>query len=165
LRPDALTRQKLDAVNAQIGLDGGRKLKPSNLHVTLVYLGNVDDAMRLAITQQASYIQVAPFTFQLDDIAHWRESKTLCLTVSQQPQALQHLVDSLMAIAAQYPIHLHDRPYCAHVTLMRKVKQAYPLSFMPITWAAKDFVLVESISTPNGVVYEVLERWPLNTSH
>lgn len=162
LWPDALTRQKLDAINARIELKGVRKLKPSNLHITLVFLGNIEDRMLADIAEQAGHIQVPNFTFQLDGIEHWREPKTICLTVNQPPQALHKLVGSLVDIVKQYPIHLHERLYRAHVTLMRKAKADYSLAFEPVLWKAKGFVLVESISTPNGIVYEVLERWPLN---
>lgn len=161
LWPDESTRQQIDVINQKVDLAGVRKLKPSNLHVTLVFLGNVDAETQQALSAQASKIQVPGFLFQLDEMAYWREPKTVCLTVSQQPQALHELVDALVNIVKPYPIFLHDRPYCAHVTLMRKAKQDYTMEFASITWQARDFVLVESISTPDGIVYEVLERWPL----
>lgn len=159
LWPDAITRQKLALVNESIDLAGVRKLKPSNLHVTLAFLGNVEDDVQDHMMQKVARLHASSFTFQLDGIEHWQTPKTICLTASRQPQALHYLVSSLVGIIKQYPIFLHDRPYCAHVTLMRKAKVNYELTFKPITWKAKQFVLVESISTPDGIVYEILERW------
>lgn len=161
LWPDTITRQKLDKVNENIDLVGARKLKPGNLHVTLVFLGSVEGNVLDNIVQKVEQINGTSFTFQLDGIEHWHSPKTLCLTAGQQPQALHHLVNALVDIVKQYPIFLHDRPYRAHVTLMRKAKFGYELMFEPITWIAKQFVLVESISTPAGIVYEILESWPL----
>jgi 2'-5' RNA ligase len=161
LWPDDATRQHIDVENQRIPLTGVRKLKPSNLHVTLVFLGNVDAAMTAAMVERVSLIQAKAFSFQLDGIEHWHTPKTLCLTVSQQPQALHDLVEQLVTIVADYPIHQHDRPYRAHVTLMRKAKSEYPLTFNPIEWQARDFVLVESRSTEQGIQYDVLARWPL----
>lgn len=164
LWPDKQTRGKLHTVNAAIHLEGVRKLKPSNLHVTLLYLGNLEAKTRAEISMQVARIESSTFEFLFDGLEHWREPKTLCLTASHQPKALTNLVDQLVDIVKPYPIHIHDRPYRAHVTLTRKAKTDYALDFAPITWTATDFVLVESISTADGIVYEVLERWPLIAS-
>ncbi len=161
LWPDAKTRQRLHDENSRIALPSVRKLKPSNLHVTLLYLGNIDDQTMDALMRHADNIQCPEFSFMLDGIAHWQASKTICFTVGEQPAALQGLVDQLKEIAADYPIYLHERPYRAHVTLMRKAKEYYPLVFNAIEWVAKDFVLVESTSTEKGIQYDVLARWPL----
>lgn len=161
LWPDEFTRQRIDAENQRISQTGVRKLKPSNLHVTLVFLGNVNVEMTAAMVERVARIQASDFSFKLDGIEHWHKPKTLCLTVSQQPKALHDLVEQLATIVADYPIHQHDRPYRAHVTLMRKAKSEYPLTYQPIAWYAHDFVLVESTSTEHGIQYDVLARWPL----
>lgn len=162
LWPDKKTRKQIDAVNQQIDLPSVRKLRPANLHNTLLYLGNLDAKSQKAIVEEASKIQVPAFTFALDGLQYWKTPKVLCLTTSQHPPAMLALVNQLVAIAEDYPmIYLHDRPYQAHVTLMRKAKSGYPLAVATITWQAKDFVLVESVSTPKGIRYDILERWPL----
>lgn len=161
LWPRESTRQAIDTLNASIYLTGVRKLRPSNLHVTLVFLGNVDDAMRLSMVARVDAMREKAFTFSFDGIEHWQASKTICLTTSHQPPALLALVGSLNAVVKDYPIFMHDRPYRVHVTLMRKAKQDYPLSYQPIIWQANDFVLVESQSTEDGIRYTVLNRWPL----
>lgn len=162
LWPDQQTRKKIDAVNQQIVLPGVRKLRPANLHNTLLYLGNLDTKIQKAIVEEASKIQLPAFTFALDGLQYWKIPKVLCLTAAQHPLAMLALVDQLVAIAQDYPmIYLHDRAYQAHVTLMRKAKTECPLTIEPIKWQANDFVLVESVSTPTGIRYDILERWPL----
>ncbi len=162
LWPEAEVREKIDALNRQVELAGVRKLKPQNLHMTLLYLGNINTAMQKEIILKVAQINSRLFDFQLDAIAYWKTPSVICLIVSQQPKPLLALVNQLVEICKEFPIHMHDRPYQAHVTLMRKAKQAYPLNYAPIHWSAKDFVLVESISTPTGIRYEILERWPLS---
>ncbi len=162
LWPNEKTRKQIDAVNKQVALANVRKLKPQNLHITLLYLGEVSHEVEQTFTAKVMAVKSAPFAFYLDQIQYWETPKIICLTVSQQPKALLDLVNQLVEIGRAYPIHMHDRPYQAHVTLMRKVKQAYPLVYEPIYWQAESFVLVESISTTTGIRYEILKRWPLS---
>jgi len=153
----------MDAINQQIDLLGVRKLRPANLHATLLYLGHLDARTQKAIVAKATKVKAQGFSFQLDGLQYWKTPRVLCLTASQHPPAMLNLVNELVAIAQDYPmIYLHDRPYQAHVTLMRKAKTGDPLKVEPITWQAKDFVLVESVSTPKGIRYDVLARWPLS---
>ncbi len=162
LWPDERTRQQIDAINECITLTNVRKLNPQNLHMTLLYLGQVNPAIEQEITLKVMKVRCAPFAFQLDQIQYWTTPKIICLTVSQQPKALLDLVNQLVEVCQSYPIHIHDRPYQAHVTLMRKAKQVYPLVYEPIHWQADSFVLVESISTATGIRYEILKRWSLS---
>lgn len=154
-------RDQIHAINQRITLPNVRHLKPENLHLTLLYLGLIEAGMQESIVNKASQIKVVPFAFQLDSIAHWHVPRILCLTVSKQPRAMLDLVQSLVNLVRPYPIFLHDRPYRAHVTMVRKVKQPYVLNILPIGWQASEFVLVESCSTPEGIRYEVLQSWPL----
>ena len=57
---------------------------------------------------------------------------------------------------------MDERPYRPHVTLARKVRAAYEeVEFEPISWDVREFGLVESTSTVEGVKYQVKLRWPL----
>lgn len=161
LWPSQSVRAKIDALNQHIKLPDVRHLKPQNLHLTLLYLGMVDAAIQQAIVSEVDNIAATRFAFTLDGISHWREPRIVCLTVSQQPKPMLDLVQALTAIVKPYPIFLHDRPYRAHVTMVRKARQPYVLQVPHIHWEASEFVLVESCSTPDGIRYEVLQSWPL----
>lgn len=161
LWPSQSVRDEIHAQSQQIKLPHVRHLRPENLHLTLLYLGTIDATMQQAIVASVDKISAQRFAFSLDGLAHWREPRILCLTVNQQPKAMLDLVQSLTAIVKPFPIFLHERPYRAHVTMVRKAKQSYALRVSPICWQASEFVLVESRSTPNGIRYEVLRSWPL----
>jgi len=161
LWPSESVRAEIDALNQRIALPNVRHLRPENLHLTLLYLGMVDSATQHAIVDRVDQITAAKFALVLDGLAHWQTPRILCLTVSQQPEAMLNLVQALTAIVKPFPIFLHDRPYRAHVTMVRKAKQPYVLTVSPIYWQASEFVLVESCSTSNGIRYEVLQAWPL----
>lgn len=47
-----------------------------------------------------------------------------------------------------------------HMTLLRKVKPAPPLTAIePIVWSIASFCLVKSETQPEGLVYSVLRHW------
>ncbi len=161
LWPSESLRESIDQLNQSIHMDGVRKLKPQNLHLTLLYLGVLAPEIQANITSQVDRLMNQQFKFELDGLAYWQAPRILCLTVNQQPCAMHQLVDQLVEIVKEFPIYLHDRPYRAHVTLMRKAKQHYDMQFSSIAWQANSFVLVASESTPTGIKYTVLQEWAL----
>ena len=160
LWPDETTRAQIDSLNQQ--LDGaGRKLIPQNLHVTLVFLGNVEDDVADAVERLAADIQAAPLELLFDELDYWKRPRVICLTCRRQPDKVYDLVNQLTRMVSSFPIRLEARPFRAHITLARKAQQRPDLIFEPIRLKAKEFALVESVYTENGVRYQVLARWPL----
>lgn len=161
LWPDEQTRAEIDALNQSIE-QPGRRLVPENLHMTLVFLGNVDDATADAVRRDAADIQGSPIQLQFDELDFWQRPRVLCLTCQRQPKPLYTLVKALSRMVEAYPVRLVERPhYRAHITLARKAQQRPRITFHPINFSADHFVLVESISTGQGVKYQVLDKWPL----
>jgi RNA 2',3'-cyclic 3'-phosphodiesterase len=138
----------------------GKPVAPSNLHVTLVFLGSVDASMQTAITQAASQIAIQPMSLTFDRLNYWKKPAVVCLTAEQIDPAVSSLVAQLSAAANQLGIALDERPYKPHVTLLRKAHSLPSLEFNPIHWQAESFCLVESCSLPGGVEYRVLQCWP-----
>ncbi len=159
LWPDNNSRQQIAQINQQITFPDIRKLIPDNLHITLVFLGNVDDAIATAVQQRAGDIIAPPISLQFDELDYWVKPKIVCLTCQRQPKAVYQLVNALTAMLAEYPVRVEQRPYRAHITLARKAKQRPELNFSPVVINADSFALVESISTEKGVIYQVRERW------
>lgn len=160
LWPDAASRSQIDQLNQTLD-QPGRKLVPENLHITLVFLGNVSDEIAEAVQQQAAFISARPFSLTFDKIDYWRRPKVLCMTCQRQPKPLYQLVNALTQMVEAFPVKLDKRAFRAHITLMRKAKSRPQCDFEPITIDADSFVLVQSVSTENGVRYDVLARWPL----
>lgn len=161
LWPDDESRQQIDQLNQQITLPDSRKLIPDNLHITLVFLGNVDDAIAAAVQRRAGDIIAPPISLQFDELDYWVKPKVVCLTCQRQPKAVYLLVNALTRMLVDYPIRVEQRPYRAHITLARKAKQRPQFNFNPVMINADSFALVESTSTDNGVRYQVIERWLL----
>jgi 2'-5' RNA ligase len=158
LWPDPETRAKCAAVSAALKACG-RPVQPDNLHVTLVFIGGVDDTVEAKLVEAAGTVNFAKISIRFDALDYWHRPRIVCLTGKPEDEAAAALVEALNQIAAALEIPTDDRPYRAHVTLLRKAKKLPPLSFEPIVWRSGAFCLVESCSTPEGVVYRVLKTW------
>lgn len=163
LWPDPETRAKCAAVSAALK-QAGRPVHPDNLHITLVFLGSIAEATETKLVAAASAITFEKLSITFDKLDYWRRPRIICLSGKPEGEALALLVGQLNSIAAALKIPTDDRPYQAHVTLLRKAGRLPPLTFEPVVWPADSFALVESCSTQEGVVYRVLKTWPTGQS-
>lgn len=162
LWPDEETRQALVALNQTIAglLHKPVITPPHNLHVTLVFLGNTDEATATLIKQCAADIVTEPFELIFECVNYWQKPKILCLTCNKVPQQVVDLASKLDAVAAQCGLQTDKRPYVPHITLARHASAVAPQTIKQIIWRADAFCLVQSISEQEGVRYQVLQRWP-----
>lgn len=140
---------------------GGRSHPPTNLHITLNFLGMVDADTRDCLEQAAGEIVIPPFELTLDRFGYWSRPRVVWLGCSEIPEPLSGLVMELNRVVKRCGLEPELRPYQPHLTLLRKAKRAPQAEASEFSWRAKEFVLAESVSTPGGVEYRVLRRWPL----
>ncbi len=161
LWPDDQTRQALARLDRVIPAKPCKRVLPHNLHVTLVFLGQVDAETELVIKQSAAAISAQAFTLIFDCLSYWSRPRILCLSGRQAiPEAASALVSALAAIAAECGLQTDRRPYTPHITLARHARFLPDAQFEPIVWRADAFCLVESCSEPDGVRYQVIQQWP-----
>ena len=161
--PDPPTRAAMAAASRE-PLRGSacRAVPPDGLHVTLAFLGAVDEASRLAAQAVAAGIAAAPFELCFDRIEHWRKAQVLAAVPAATPEAARQLAGQLGAALARAGFQLEARPWRPHVTLARKlVRHAGGSPFVPVRWPVSGLALVESLARPGGVRYEVIGPWPL----
>jgi 2'-5' RNA ligase len=140
-----------------------RWVRADNLHITLVFLGDVQEGQLNAIREIASEIKGTPFTLQLDRVEHWRRSGILSLVPTTTPDALTQLAENLSKRYRDLELSIDHRPYLAHLTLARNADchGNAPLLPEPVIWHNHSFALVESRLTPEGSIYEELNRYQL----
>lgn len=160
LWPDDQIRQKLVRVGKCIEAKGFRPVRPHNVHVTLVFLGNVDAASELLIKYSVAGISAKPFILTFDSLSYWSRPRVLCLSCSQLVDEVENLVVALNMEVASCGLQTDTRPYKPHITLARHAKYLPDIKFEPIVWRAESFCLVESCSEPDGVNYKVIQQWP-----
>lgn len=162
LWPDDNTR--LQCLNIREAIDSG-KIKPvhaANLHVTLVFLGNVAADKEIALRQAVANIFVPEITLRFNKLSFWKKPGILCLTATGLCPELISLVDHLSTLARKLDIKIDERAYQPHVTLAKKVKEPDILEFEPITWRSNAFCLVESCTLLSGVQYRIVEQWVMD---
>lgn len=158
LWPDDPIRQQFRKIVRTLR-DYGRPVSAMNLHATLVFLGNVDEAQEVAMTEAAANVVVQPMTLDFNQLNFWKKPAVVCLGTERIDPAVSNLVDQLTQAAIQNEIKVDQRPYKPHVTLLRKAKALPDVTCKPILWQADEFCLVESCSTSDGVEYRVIQRW------
>jgi RNA 2',3'-cyclic 3'-phosphodiesterase len=159
LWPDENTRQQCLNVSKAIGEYQGRAVAASNLHVTLVFLGNIADDKSIALQQSAANIRAPEISLQFNQLSFWKKPGVLCLTAAGSCPELIKLAGHLSVLARKLGIYIDERPYQPHVTLVKKAKEPVMLKFAPIIWRSDTFCLVESCSLPSGVQYKVVKYW------
>ena len=140
----------------------GRLVDPRNLHLTLAFLGSVDQEFRDCAARAAGTVSGVPFVLELQHIGHWRRPQVLWSAPESTPDALLGLVGALNRALVPCGHEPETRPYSAHITLARKVRGPVPaVQHPPIRWPVGEFCLVASETDPRGARYTTLERWSL----
>lgn len=163
LWPDAAFRRAAGRVAARFGKrSGGRRIADDNLHVTLAFLGAVEPAQRTCLEAAADRVEVEPFSLTFDQVGYWPRPRILWLGVSQMPPPLLTLVTALQGGISECGLEPESRPYCAHLTLRRRLRRPPPrtAAVEPLSWPVEGFVLVRSDTRQDGAHYAVVRHWP-----
>jgi 2'-5' RNA ligase len=168
LWPDDETRRRLAAVQQALAprLAGLRWIPPGRLHLTLHFLGCMPPERLARSRQLARELRGEGFRLELDRLGCFERARVLWLGPSRQPQALEMLQANLGERLAEVGYRAGFDRYRPHVTLARKLRSlpgglTLPDGALPVAWPVDAFVLIESVDTPAGVDYRVLERYPL----
>jgi 2'-5' RNA ligase len=137
----------------------GKSVHLDNLHITLAFLGYVSDAQRACAESVADSISMTPFNLRFDQVGWFKRPKVLWLGANETPDALMQLVASLNQGLRGCDIMLDERPFAAHLTLMRKVREFSEMEIEPIDWHVDRFCLVQSFTHREGVEYKVVKSW------
>jgi len=140
-------------------LTGGRPNAVESIHLTLAFLGEGDSGMASAAAAAA---KARPFELPIDEARYWKHNRIVWAGPAAPPNELSTLVGRLHPSLKQAGFVLEERPFAAHVTLVRKALRAGRLPPLPeVDWPVREFVLVRSTPAGNGSRYDVLERFAL----
>ncbi len=163
LWPDAAVRDALSDVAVRLQAQcGGRATARDKIHLTLFFVGDIERARIGALESCASAVAASRIELDMNELGYWRHNRIVWAGASACPSELTQLVSALTHNLADEGLRGEDRPYAAHVTLVRNARRA-PLRTVidsPV-WHAQAFVLVESVRGAHGSSYEVIGRWPL----
>jgi 2'-5' RNA ligase len=146
---------------------GGRRMRRETLHLTLAFVGDVAPDRLGELRDIAGVICLPPFNPVFDRLQCLARKKIAWAAASIVPPELRDLAAALAERLKAAGFRTEERPFAAHVTLLRharceKEENELPAGGLQIDWPVRDFVLVESVLRPEGASYRILQRWPLN---
>jgi 2'-5' RNA ligase len=149
-----------------------RWTSPEQWHLTLAFLGEVDDRAREDVSRRLarSATRHAPLTLSFGAAGRFSD-RVLWSRVHGDVDLLRRLAASVQAAARRAKVPVEDRPYRPHLTLARTREPAdlRPLvealsSFAGREWPAAEMHLVRShlgAGPGRTARYETVTTWPL----
>jgi 2'-5' RNA ligase len=155
----------------QAGVPGARWTPTDNLHLTLRFIGDVDEAQARDIDGVLAAISVPAFPLNLKGVGEFghKESRALWAGV-QASEVLLRLVSKIESALQRMGCAPETRKFAPHVTLARlkdapmsKIREflgAHSL-FDSGPFTVREFALFSSRTTPKGSLYRVESLYPL----
>ena len=159
LWPDASTRANIAQAATRLGIDG-RRVAAEDLHLTLVFLGQVDPARRAFVVRAMRETRARAFDLALDRSGYFSASRVAWLGPSVVPAPLGAMRRRLTAHLRGRGFVLEDRAFRAHVTLARDAARpaaAKADCALPVSWRVASMALVRSQTGRDGARYDVVE--------
>jgi 2'-5' RNA ligase len=172
--PDTAVQRRLDDLATQLENScGGRKVRAENIHLTLLFLGDVKVSQLDALCQIASEVQgdgAQAFDFVVDEVRNWKHNHITYAGLSKTPQELLNLVFALQRKLSTAGFSFDQQAYVPHITLVRKAKLPIPSigpgtdlpdGMQPVIWSVGEWVLVKSGQANGRSGYTTIGRWSL----
>jgi 2'-5' RNA ligase len=138
---------------------GGKVTATGNIHLTLAFLGDADPDLAAGAAKQATGRR---HELPIETAKYVRRNEMVWVAPATMPAPLAELVTSLHGALRAASFTLDERPFAAHVTLIRKARMPKALPPLPaVEWPVDEFVLVRSRTSPKGSTYEPVDRYPL----
>ena len=143
----------------------GRLTSSENLHLTLKFLGEIEDKLVDDVKKRLSSIKHPPFELNLKDIGVFSQKfiKIIWVKVSNVP--LQPLIDKCLN-----DIFELENRFMGHITIARVKNLTDKKSFLQlindtkvnaVSFMIKDFYLKESILTKDRPIYKYINKYKL----
>jgi 2'-5' RNA ligase len=115
--PEAI-RQQLSLL--QGGMPGARWVPPENMHLTLRFIGDVDEALARDIDDMLADVRAPSFSLALKGVGEFgrKEGRALWAGVTND-DALLHLAAKIESALQRMGLPAETRKYSPHVTLAR----------------------------------------------
>jgi RNA 2',3'-cyclic 3'-phosphodiesterase len=157
------------------GLPGARWIDPENYHITLRFIGDIDDALARDIAGLLDRVQRDAFDIQLDGLTSFggRKPRALVAPVKPVPQ-LMELQAEQERLLQRMGLEPESRKYTPHVTLARlRDSSSHQVAeylaarghYRSLSFHVSRFVLFSSRSSVGGGPYVVEADYPLEGSH
>lgn len=174
------TRNKISRIQSVLKKKyvGVKWTPPENLHLTLKFLGEVDDSGKDLISEKLrqAVVGLKKFGIDFEKIGVFPNEtgpRVLWLGIGEGKTGLENLAKKIESLSAETAVACFEKekkPFSAHLTLGRFKKsetneKLFDIVKKPpiekISDAVESVYLMKSILTPRGPVYEVVEKFQL----
>jgi 2'-5' RNA ligase len=153
-----------------------RWVERENLHVSLKFLGEIDETQHALLAERlrGEATRFPPLELEFAGVGRFPSGgapRVLWIGCRRDVSKLAGLADAVERAAADADVPRENRPYAAHVTIGRVRSPANKQRLLAALEARRDdvigrqrveaFALYRSTLTPEGPIYEALERFPL----
>src|SRR5579863_1539729 len=160
----------LDLSMLRGGLSGARWIDPENYHLTLRFIGDIDDATARDVSAALEQIRRAPFTVTLEGLGSFGGDRPRAIIAKAKPaRPLVELQAEQERLLRRIGIPPEPRKFTPHVTLARQrdastaAVAAYLATrgFFSRRFEATRFVLFSARASTGGGPYLVEAAYPL----
>lgn len=154
-----------------IGIPGARRVPPEQIHLTLAFPGDVEEAVTECLCDELSRIRISRFDLRCAGVGCFpgRQRPRVLWAGVEPEQRLLALAAAVQSALAACGIPLEERHFSPHITLAR-LKQPQPHGadrflagppgvFPP--FSVGEFILFQSILSSSGAQHIPLRRFPL----
>jgi 2'-5' RNA ligase len=163
LWPDESLQQQLLAQSAPLA-ELGRRIPARNLHVTLAFLGGVEEEKAETVIHAMREARPPACDFTLDRLGYFAQSRIVWAGAGEVPAELAAYQARLNEALARAGLRSEKRAFKLHVSLLREVEKAPAAQLlqtrMRLPWAVREVALVASELASGGSRYRVLARVP-----
>ena len=163
LWPDDEVRAKLLDKARLLPINTGRHVPPENFHITLVFLGNVEDQAIPELTDGAEGLSIPSFRLQINHAGWWKRAKVAWLAPAYTPEPLLELVRHLNHQARLAGLPIDERDYNPHLTIARKLTRPVKAHVRSnrSTGTSGNSAWSSPLPMKKGARYRVMQSWAL----
>ena len=168
---DHIDKMRALAESVRVGWERAEKL-----HVTLKFLGKVDEAHVAHVSDTTASVAAgfAPFRIALARTGVFprlKQPRVLWLGINEE-RVLPKIAADLESRLSVLGFEVEERPFSPHLTIARirepqkakRLAEAHLQSrFEPVEFTVTELVVYESILRPNGSVYGVVSKHPISS--
>ena len=162
LLPNPKTLEAIVLLQRKFQIDSGRWIVAENIHLTLCFIGHVDELQLKCISGMADELIGEKIQLNLDVIGQFNKAKILWLGSRDKCNSLYDLHYELCKKLKLCQLELNSLKFRPHITLARNAhNNTLAPEFESIDWFSNVFYLMESVQVSQGVEYKVLKQYSL----
>ncbi|WP_163578018.1 RNA 2',3'-cyclic phosphodiesterase [Halomonas faecis] len=142
---------------------GGRRVPTANLHLTLAFLGEVEETRAEALANWVRGLTVAPGEWRLDAWGHFRRPGIVWIGGQRPDPVLTALHHRLWKTLEGQGITGRSGRFLPHVTLLRQATKQDSQALPPPPawrWLYDRIALMQSVTDHRGACYRTLAQSP-----